>query len=242
MGIIVAEDNTVVYDIAIRDSAGNVVLDLDMFKEHYLHTTDCMKELCIEAARLAEVDSKHFRDYVLYQLHMSRSAYNMIVNAGNLYILQEGLHDISYTKVAELAPVREQIDDYIEYAGGVEEIQKATQSELRKKVKDYIKLAQDQIISEDDIQVSSNTKDDNIVVNSDYMEIKGTVEMIKHYLAEFADSTSEGVIIDSNDVKLCKAHIYNLDMMMQRVRSILDDNNIPYTDIPIYEEGSVEFD
>lgn len=166
----------------------------------------------------------------------------MIVNAGNLYILQEGLHDISYTKVAELAPVREQIDDYIEYAGGVEEIQKATQSELRKKVKDYIKLAQDQIISEDDIQVSSNTKDDNIVVNSDYMEIKGTVEMIKHYLAEFADSTSEGVIIDSNDVKLCKAHIYNLDMMMQRVRSILDDNNIPYTDIPIYEEGSVEFD
>lgn len=230
-------------------------ITLESFASDYQAINGNITDLCIKAHYLASKDRATFMEYVTKTMGLSRTSAVQMINAGDIYVeTVTKLLPVSYTKVAELTPVKEQLTEYSDFIGGFENLYDKTQKEIRESVKAFTNDAQEQLTNLDDDETtedetsdteSGDTESGEVVitdVTTDYLEIKGTVEMIKAYLSEFTDADREGVIIDKYDVRLCRAFIGNLDLLMSRVRSIIKEGCLSYTDYDTVEEREVNFE
>lgn len=233
----------------------NMNNELLEFAEKYHSITETMKDLCLRAARLARYNRPQFMKYVVDVMGLSRSTATQLINAGELYTANMRLIDMSYTKVVELQPVKEQLTEFFEDIGtdedyAAEVLEKKTQKQIRQCVKDFLNKGRDQLTNldgdEPETRGAPEKEDpDEIVLidcTVDYLEIKGTVEMIKAYLSEFTTPEGEGRIIEADDVRMCKSIIGNLDLLMKRVRTIIKEGGMSYEDYYTEEEREVNFE
>lgn len=243
-----------VTETALEVNVNGTMITLAEFEHDYNSINNNITELCIKAHHLAQFNRKVFMDYVINNMGLSRTSAVQMINAGDIYVgTGESLLPVSYTKVAELTPVKEQIDEYSEYIDGLESLHDKTQKEIRESVKAFISLANEQLTNLDEdipeeveeIEDVEETPEEveeieeSIDVTADYLECMGTIEMIKAYLSEFSVKDSEGLIIDSDDVRLCKSFIGNLDLLAKRIRTIMDEGGLSYSDYTASDESEV---
>lgn len=237
----------------------HTTVSLSEFERDYNTINSNITDLCVKAHYLAQFNRQVFMEYVTKQMGLSRTSAVQMINAGDIYVdTGASLYPVTYTKVAELTPVKEQINDYYDYIGGVASLYDKTQKEIRESVRSFNNTAIEQLTDLDEEETSEGeetTENDElsgeltvtderepIDVTTNYLEIKGTVEMIKAYLTEFTYADSDGIIIDKDDVRLCKSFIGNLDLLMSRVRSIINDGGLSYTDYDPTSESEVNFE
>jgi hypothetical protein len=238
-------------ELVVTNGAGETVATLSDFTEGYSRVNKDITRLCISASYLAEFNRPVFMEYVQNTMGLSRSTAVQMINAGDIYrATEERLLPVSYSKIAELSPVKEQIDNYLEEYNE-EFVETHTQKEIRQSVKDYLKEGQEELTDldgdEEAEETDSNTPEDNtevtaIDVTADYLEIKGTVNMVKAYLTEFTESDAEGICIDKDDIRLCKSLIANLGLLMSRVHNIIKDGGLSYTEYSPTEDKEVQFE
>ena len=236
----------------------NTTVSLLEFERDYNAINSNITDLCVKAHYLAQFNRQVFMEYVTKIMGLSRTSAVQMINAGDIYVdTGASLYPVTYTKVAELTPVKEQIVEYYDYIGGVATLYDKTQKEIRESVRAFNNTATEQLTNLDEDEETTEETTENAVVLSgelevtderepidvtvDYLEIKGTVEMIKAYLAEFTCNDAEGIIIDKDDVRLCKSFIGNLDLLMSRVRSIINDGGLSYSDYDPTNESEVNF-
>lgn len=234
----------------------NTTVSLSEFERDYNAINNNITDLCVKAHYLAQFNRQVFMEYVTKQMGLSRTSAVQMINAGDIYVdTGASLYPVTYTKVAELTPVKEQIDEYYDYIGGVASLYDKTQKEIRESVRAFNSTATEQLTKLDEDEETTEETTENaedlsgelevtderepIDVTTNYLEIKGTVEMIKAYLTEFTYADSDGIIIDKDDVRLCKSFIGNLDLLMSRVRSIIDDGGLSYSDYDPTDESEV---
>lgn len=237
-------------ELVVTNGAGETVATLSDFTEGYSRVNKDITRLCISASYLAEFNRPVFMEYVQNTMGLSRSTAVQMINAGDIYrATEERLLPVSYSKIAELSPVKEQIDNYLEEYNE-EFVETHTQKEIRQSVKDYLKEGQEELTDldgdEEAEESGSNTPEDNtevtaIDVTADYLEIKGTVNMVKAYLSEFTESDAEGICIDKDDIRLCKSLIANMDLLISRVHNIIKDGGLSYTEYSPTDDKEVSF-
>lgn len=241
-------------ELVVTNGAGETVATLSDFTEGYSRVNKDITRLCISASYLAEFNRPVFMEYVQNTMGLSRSTAVQMINAGDIYrATEERLLPVSYSKIAELSPVKEQIDNYLEEYNE-EFVETHTQKEIRQSVKDYLKEGQEELTDLDgdeeaeeteeipDSESKDNTEVEVIDVTADYLDIKGTVNMVKAYLSEFTDSDAEGICIDKDDIRLCKSLIANMDLLMSRVHNIIKDGGLSYTEYSPTEDKEVQFE
>ena len=233
----------------------NTTVSLSEFERDYNAINSNITDLCVKAHYLAQFNRQVFMEYVTKQMGLSRTSVVQMINAGDIYVdTGASLYPVTYTKVAELTPVKEQINDYYDYIGGVASLYDKTQKEIRESVRAFNGNAVDQLtkLDEDSTEGEETTENDElsgeltvtderepIDVSSEYQEIEGTVEMIKTYLTEFTYADSDGIIIDKDDVRLCKSFIGNLNLLMSRVGSIINKGGLSVSDYTAENESEV---
>ena len=236
-------------ELVVTNGAGETVATLSDFTEGYSRVNKDITRLCISASYLAEFNRPVFMEYVQNTMGLSRSTAVQMINAGDIYrATEERLLPVSYSKIAELSPVKEQIDNYLEEYNE-EFVETHTQKEIRQSVKDYLKEGKEELTNldgdEEAEETDSNTPEDNtevtvIDVTADYLEIKGTVNMVKAYLSEFTESEAEGICIDKDDIRLCKSLIANMDLLISRVHNIIKDGGLSYTEYNPTDDKEVQ--
>lgn len=237
----------------------NTTVSLSEFERDYNAINNNITDLCVKAHYLAQFNRQVFMEYVTKNMGLSRTSAVQMINAGDLYVdTGASLYPVTYTKVAELTPVKEQIGEYYDYIGGVASLYDKTQKEIRESVRSFNSTATEQLTNLDEDEETPEETTENaddlsgelevtdereqIDVTVDYLEIKGTVEMLKAYLSEFAYVDSDGIIIDKDDVRLCKSFIGNLDLLMSRVSSIINAGGLSVTDYTADNESEVNED
>lgn len=232
----------------------NTTVSLSEFERDYNAINSNITDLCVKAHYLAQFNRQVFMEYVTKNMGLSRTSAIQMINAGDIYVdTGASLYPVTYTKVAELTPVKEQINEYYDYIGGVATLYDKTQKEIRESVRSFNNSATEQLTNLDEETPEDTTENaddlsgelevtderEPIDVTANYLEIKGTVEMVKAYLSEFTYADSDGIIIDKDDVRLCKSFIGNLDLLMSRVRSIINDGGLSYSDYDPTGESEV---
>ena len=127
------------------------IATLSGFAQNFRTTASAMNQLCIQAAILANFNRSVFMEYVTTKLGLSRSTAIQMINAGELYQQDHALlvAGIGYSKVVELAPVKEQLNDFYGWidaeGGAIEEISKRSQKTIRDNVKYFLSLGTKQL-------------------------------------------------------------------------------------------------
>ena len=229
-------------ELVVTDSTGATLATLSGFESRYSKVNKDITQLCIMASHLAEFNRPVFMEYVQNTMGLNRSTAVQMINAGDIYrATAERLLPVSYSKIAELSPVKEQIDNYLEEYN-VEYVETHTQKEIRQSVKDYLNSATDELTDLDGEEEAQEEVLDDIEVKdvtSDYLEVVGIVEMTKAYLNEFTTPEAEGIVIEKDDIRLCKSLISNLDMIVSRVKAICKEGGLSYTEYSPIDESEV---
>lgn len=127
------------------------IATLSGFAQNFRTTASAMNHLCIQAAILANFNRPVFMEYVTTKLGLSRSTAIQMINAGELYQQDRALlvAGIGYSKVVELAPVKEQLNDFYGWidtdGGAIEELSKRSQKTIRDNVKYFLSLGTKQL-------------------------------------------------------------------------------------------------
>ena len=129
------------------------IATLSGFAQNFRTTASAMNHLCVQAAILANFNRPVFMEYVTTKLGLSRSTAIQMINAGELYQQDHALlvAGIGYSKVVELAPVKEQLNDFYGWVdgdgggGAVEERSKRSQKTIRDNVKYFLSLGTKQL-------------------------------------------------------------------------------------------------
>lgn len=117
--------------------------DLDEFRRYYNVVSKHMLQLCLRAYELDQENHKAFWTYAMVTMKASKSTISLMIRAGRMYNENLELYraQVPYTKVAELSPISEQIPRYMAEIGGVDELNRMSQKEIRKSVKTYVNEA-----------------------------------------------------------------------------------------------------
>ena len=127
------------------------IATLSGFAQNFRTTASAMNHLCVQAAILANFNRPVFMEYVTTKLGLSRSTAIQMINAGELYQQDHALlaAGIGYSKVVELAPVKEQLNDFYGWidgdGGAVAELSKRSQKTIRDNVKYFLSLGTKQL-------------------------------------------------------------------------------------------------
>lgn len=172
---------------------------LTAFVNLYNDTARTMTELCVMASKLAKVDRKTFKEYVTTNLALSLATVSVMIKAGDLYNNHTELLEMNYTKVYELQPVNEQLDEFVETVGGYEALKPMSQVDIRNNVKNFLKEADEENgMTEDTEDTEDNTEDTE----------EQTPDLIDHSLldglqftVDYLGALSEGDELDADDIQ-----------------------------------------
>lgn len=191
---------------------------LSEFHLEYERVGKSMKELCVKANKLNEFNSSVFKEYVTNVMGLSRQSYEMMVKVGAIYLENSDIMaNLSHTKTAELCPVREQLNDFVDALKDKYKLPKnadgnkvweyfgaETQKDIRATVKAY--LAGDILESDEDetATVSETESGDGGESENDLDETEYTVdtseqETINHYI-EYLENLKVGMELDEIDM------------------------------------------
>ena len=156
------------------------IATLSGFAQNFRTTASAMNQLCVQAAILANFNRSVFMEYVTAKLGLSRSTAIQMINAGELYQQDHALlvAGIGYSKVVELAPVKEQLNDFYDWidgdgdGGAVEELSKRSQKTIRDNVKYFLSLGTKQLEQpEPEQEPEPEQNDDFYYIDTDSISI-----------------------------------------------------------------------
>ena len=189
---------------------------LNQFCELYNNVAHSMTELCVIASKLAKVDRKTFRDYVVNNLSLSASTISVMIKAGDLYNNHTELLEMNYTKVYELQPVNEQLDEFVETVGGYEALTPMTQKEIRGKVERYLKEADEENEIEESEGEESEGEENEVEENDPVLDDK-TIDGLQ-FAIDYLSSLNEGDELDADDVKSLKYITETIKKVIKEVK------------------------
>lgn len=188
---------------------------LTAFVNLYNDTARTMTELCVMASKLAKVDRKAFKEYVTTNLALSLATVSVMIKAGDLYNNHIELLEMNYTKVYELQPVNEQLDEFVETVGGYEALKPMSQVDIRNNVKNFLKEADEENGMVDDTE---ETEGDTEPTEEE------TPDLIDHSLldclqftADYLGALSEGDELDADDIQSFKYIIKTINKIVKGV-------------------------
>ena len=133
----------------------HTTVSLSEFERDYNTINSNITDLCVKAHYLAQFNRQVFMEYVTKQMGLSRTSAVQMINAGDIYVdTGSSLYPVTYTKVAELTPVKEQINEYYDYIGGVASLYDKTQKEIRESVRSFNNTAIEQLTDLDEEETS----------------------------------------------------------------------------------------
>ena len=188
---------------------------LTAFVNLYNDTARTMTELCVMASKLAKVDRKTFKEYVTTNLALSPATVTVIIKAGDLYNNHIELLEMNYTKVYELQPVNEQLDEFVETVGGYDALKPMSQVDIRNNVKNFLREADEENGMVDD---SENTEDDNEPTEEQTPDlIDNSLLDGLQFTADYLGALSEGDELDADDIQSFKYIIKTISKIIKGV-------------------------
>lgn len=205
---------------------------VNKFDKAYTTAGNSMRDMCIIAYQICgdDKDAKQlFQKHVVNDLGMSKSTATQLVATGGIYTTYPDTQIMSHTKCAELLPVRNDVNAFLDAVElDIEELNTLTQVKIREKVKNYVNppqattqdTAQDAQDTEDTAQDTQDTQDTTQgtqgtqeTENSRITELENRVK----YLLTLCKGAHEMLVkidneyeLDENDTKVLKFEIKSL--------------------------------
>lgn len=137
------------------------------FDKAYTTAGNSMRDMCILAYKICgdDKDAKQlFQKHVVNDLGMSKSTASQLITTGGIYFLNPYTQIMSHTKCAELIPVRNDVDAFLDSIElDIEELNSLPQVKIRELVKNYVKpsqaTAQDAQDAQDTEETTQDTQD-----------------------------------------------------------------------------------
>ena len=211
------------YDLLSNKETTTEIVSVDgtsltEFVKLYNDTARTMTDLCVMASKLAKVDRKTFKEYVTTNLALSPATVSVMIKAGDIYNNHVELLEMNYTKVYELQPVNEQLDEFIETVGGYEALKPMSQSDIRNNVKNFLREADEE---NGMIDNTEETEDENKTEDTE----EQTPDLIDHSLldglqftADYIGGLSEGDELDADDIQSFKYIIKTITTIIKGVK------------------------
>lgn len=137
---------------------------VNKFDEAYTTAGDSMRDMCILAYQICgdDKDAKQlFQKHVVNDLGMSKSTATQLVATGGIYTTYPDTQIMSHTKCAELLPVRNDVNAFLDAVElDIEELNTLTQVKIREKVKNYLNPTQGTQDTTQDTQDAEETTQD----------------------------------------------------------------------------------
>lgn len=198
------------------------------FDKAYTTAGNSMRDMCILAYQICgdDKDAKQlFQKHVVNDLGMSKSTATQLVATGGIYTTYPDTQIMSHTKCAELLPVRNDVNAFLDAVElDIEELNTLTQVKIREKVKNYVNPPQDaqettedaqdtQEITEGAQDTQETTEDTQDTENPRITELENRVKYLltlckgAHETLTKIDNEYE---LDEDDTKLLKFEIKSL--------------------------------
>ncbi len=201
------------------------------FDKAYTTAGNSMRDMCILAYQICgdDKDAKQlFQKHVVNDLGMSKSTATQLVATGGIYTTYPDTQIMSHTKCAELLPVRNNVDAFLDAVElDIEELNSLTQVKIREKVKNYVNPPQDaqdaqettedaqdtQETTEDTQDIAQDTQDAQDTENARITELENRVKYLltlckgAHEMLAKIDNEYE---LDEDDTKVLKFEIKSL--------------------------------
>ena len=185
---------------------------LTAFVNLYNDTARTMTELCVMASKLAKVDRKTFKEYVTTNLALSPATVTVIIKAGDLYNNHIELLEMNYTKVYELQPVNEQLDEFVETVGGYDALKPMSQVDIRNNVKNFLREADEENEMVDDTEDDTEPTEEQTPDLIDNSLLDGL-----QFTADYLGALSEGDELDADDIQSFKYIIKTISKIIKGV-------------------------
>lgn len=153
-------------EVATQEQYKDLNIDgLRKFKKDYQTIGVKMLELAVQADRLSRQNQDEFIRFCKEEMSLSKATVSKLVTSGRIINNNPDLVlPREYSKVYELAPVQENIDDFVKYADERlpegKDLSTATQKELRTLVKTYNEGDVDGEIIEETIEETGRAVDE----------------------------------------------------------------------------------
>lgn len=110
------------------------------FKTKYEEAAKMTNEMCVQAYLCALENNSQFRTDLMNKYGVNKSAASKMITAGEIITKTDHILPSSYSNVYELAPVKEDIDNFCMFVSDHSEktIETMTQKEIRAAVNSYI--------------------------------------------------------------------------------------------------------
>ena len=188
------------------------------FDKAYITAGNSMRDMCILAYQICgdDKDAKQlFQKHVVNDLGMSKSTATQLVATGGIYTTYPDTQIMSHTKCAELLPVRNDVNAFLDAVElDIEELNTLTQVKIREKVKNYLNPTQaTQDTAQDTQDTTQNAQDTQETENPRITELENRVK----YLLTLCKGAHEMLVkidneyeLDENDAKVLKFEIKSL--------------------------------
>ena len=115
---------------------------VEKFDNAYITAGNSMADMCKLAYQICEEDKearKLFTKHIVNDLGMSKATASQLVNTGAIYIKYPDSQALSHTKCAELLPVKDKVDDFLDAIEmDFSELATLSQTTIRDKVKKFV--------------------------------------------------------------------------------------------------------
>lgn len=111
-----------------------------IFKDKYEKAAAMTSEMCIQAYQCSLANDPKFREDLMNTYGVNKATASKIITAGEIIMTSDHILPSSYSNVYELAPVKEDLDNFCAFVQDHSEksIDQMTQKEIRSAVNSYI--------------------------------------------------------------------------------------------------------
>lgn len=204
---------------------------VNKFDKAYTTAGNSMRDMCILAYQICgdDKDAKQlFQKHVVNDLGMSKSTATQLVATGGIYTTYPDTQIMSHTKCAELLPVRNDVNAFLDAVElDIEELNTLTQVKIREKVKNYVNPPKDTQDTQDTAQDAQDTEETTQDTQDTTQDAQGTQETenprvvelenrVKYLLTlckgahEMLTKIDNEYELDENDTKVLKFEIKSL--------------------------------
>lgn len=174
---------------------------INKFDRTFVQAGKSLKDLCTIAYDICGDDKTlrgMFQTHVVVDLGMSKTSCSQMLNSGYIYRKYPELEILSHTKVAELAPIKDEIIEFRAFVGKTaEDLDAMTQKGIRSLVKKYIN-GESIEETEDETATATgdteSTEDEEIILDDGKVETKTTEEYNEITSLKYLLADAEGVI------------------------------------------------
>lgn len=198
---------------------------INKFDKTFVQAGKSLKDLCTIAYDICGEDKTlrgMFQTHVIVDLGMSKTSCSQMLNSGYIYRKYPELEILSHTKVAELAPIKDEIVEFRAFVGKTaEDLDAMTQKGIRSLVKKYINGESIEETETEpttsDVEPSDEQEielDDGKVVTKTAEEYNTEQILIDAYNLIDALNDTYGSVFDEDDKKNCDSVLKAISDML----------------------------